>query len=122
MNAAEFSHKLRESFPELTEELDDPVWAGLIHLETAVLARFAESAINRCDYATLNRCYEFAGQAAAGGDPSIENAICVSFLEFILLDARTAEESEAERRLPNALRGLLSDLRAHWERLAKGRK
>jgi hypothetical protein len=76
----------------------------------------------RCDYAMLNRCYEFAAQAAAGGDPSVENAICVSFFEVILLDARTAGEREVENRLPKVLLVLLSDLRTHWERLSKGSK
>jgi len=122
MNAVEFSRKLRESFPELTDELNDPVWAGLLHLETAVLARFAESAITRCDYAALDRCYEFAAEAVALKDESVENAICVSFLEYILLDARTAEEREAERRLPDVLRALLTDLREHWKRLVNARR
>jgi hypothetical protein len=118
MDTAACSRRLREQFPELISEFDDPTWIGLLHLELSVLARFAEQAITRREYSTLQRCYGFAAQALAEGDPTVTNAIAVSFLENILLAAQTPEQCEAERRLPEILRAELVELRAHWERLS----
>lgn len=98
MNATEFSHTLRETFPELREQLDDDsIPSSAINEEVEVLARLAEGAITRCDFPTLDRCSRFASQAAEDGDASIKSAIKASSLEYILTDSRTREKQERRR-------------------------
>ncbi|HEU0006074.1 MAG TPA: hypothetical protein VFS12_08800 [Terriglobia bacterium] len=118
MDTTTCSRLLREEFPEQTAEFDDPIWVGLLHLEVSVLARLAENAIDRRDYHTLQRCYDFVTRAVSEGDAAVKNAMSVSFLENILLVAETPEQQEAEQRLPEGLRRDLAELRRRWERLA----
>ena len=103
---------------ELAQRQEDPIWVGLLHLEIAALAGFAENAIRCRDYRTVQRCYDFAERAVAEGDQVVRNAICVSFLENILLVADTPEQLDAEHRLSESLRRELAELRAHWERIS----
>jgi hypothetical protein len=118
MDTTTCSRLLREEFPELTPEFDDPIWVGLLHLEVSVLSRLAENAIDRRECHTLQRCCDFVTRAVSEGDAAVENAISVSFLENILLVAETPGQQEAEQRLPEGLRRELAELRTHWDRLA----
>lgn len=87
MNAASYRVALRDQFPELRSEFDDPVYEGLTHLETSCLARFAQAAVERKDRARVERCIAFVHRALAEGDADVVNAIVVSFLENLTLEA-----------------------------------
>lgn len=87
MDAATYRAALREQFPELRSEFDDPAYEGLTHLETSCLARFTQAGVENRDQARVERCIAFADRMLAEGDPNVVNAIIVSFLENLTLEA-----------------------------------
>ena len=94
---------LRADFPELTDELNDEVWRGLLHLETACLTRFVQSAIDRGDRRDVARCFEFARRWWMAGDGVVQNALGVSFIEHLDFNDGKVLRSWAFDLLPLAL-------------------
>ena len=119
MGEREFYRELRQGFPELLAELDDGISTGLLHLEMAELARFAQDAIAGRDRETISRCFAFAARALETGTPAIQNAVAVSFLEHTVMDADSAAARDAEAVLPPSLQNELGALREHWAELAR---
>jgi hypothetical protein len=59
VQASDFMRALRVEFPGLVDELDDDVWRGLLHLETACFARFVQAVIDDGNRAEVARCFEW---------------------------------------------------------------
>lgn len=119
MNETDLFHELRRSFPELLSDLDDGVVTGLLHPEMGVLAAFARRAVSQRDHRSLGRAIAFAEAALRVGTPTVQNAVYVSFLETVFLDATDAHHLEAEALLPPALKIALGELRADWARIER---
>lgn len=94
---------LRAEFPELTDELNDEVWRGLLHLETACFARLVQSAIDSGERSRVVRCFEFARQWWGTGDEDVQNALAVSCIEHLTFSDGMVQRSWAFELLPPAL-------------------
>jgi len=94
---------LRADFPELTDELNDEVWRGLLHLETACFARLVQSAIDTGERGRVVRCFEFARRWWMAGDDAVQNALAVSCIEHLDFNDAKLQHSWAFDLLPPAL-------------------
>ena len=103
-------------FPQLTEEFAEE--AGLLHLQTAALSRFAQVAMDGGDLDTLRRCYALLAEVMRSCTFEVENAIYVSFLENLDFEGRT-NGAEARRLLPPVLAQALAELESHWRRFGE---
>ena len=82
LSEAEISAQLREVFPELREDLNDECFQA-IHLQLSCLMRATQAAISDADRKFLQRAFAFADNSCRLGDPTVKNAIAVSFLEHL---------------------------------------
>lgn len=79
----EFLSHLAECFPEIKEEVLDPEYEGLIHLQIAALARYANDCTDTKKFDELKRIINFFEVMVERVDPVTENALYVSFLEHL---------------------------------------
>src|SRR3712207_3074730 len=86
IDEAKFVALVLGEFPQLKEEFEEA--AGLLHLQTAALSRFAQAAMESGDLGTLKRCYDLLAEAMKRCSFEVENAIYVSFLEHLDFDSR----------------------------------
>lgn len=104
----EFLHYLVESFPGIKEEVLDPDYEGLIHLQIAALARYANDCTDSKNFEELKRVIDFFNVMVDKVDPVTENALYVSFLEH--LDFNGFSEIDIKKYLTpnyfNAWKGL----------------
>ena len=89
---------------DLTDELDDPIWMGLLHVETRCFARYTQSAIDSADRVRVASCFEFARTAWLHGDGEVQNALGVSYIEHLNFVDGKAFRSWAFDQLPEVLR------------------
>ena len=82
LSEAKFCTQLHEEFPELRDELEDECFQGL-HLQLSCLMRATQAAISGGDRKLLKRAFAFAHNSLRLGDPTVKNAIAVSFLEHL---------------------------------------
>lgn len=94
---------LRADFPELTDELNDECWRGLLHLETACLARLVQSAIDGGDRRRVVRCFEFVRRWWLAADDDVQKALAVSFIENLDFNDGKVHRAWAFDLLPPAL-------------------
>jgi hypothetical protein len=74
----------------------------LLHLLMADLLRLAVSAYQGNDAETSQRLLAFVDRALREGDEDVENAVCVSFVEYV--GAGAGESDEFIASWPDALR------------------
>jgi hypothetical protein len=103
MTPEEFVAAARLEFPELASELDDD--AGLFYLQVGSLARHTQAAIDDGDRVEVQKQFEFVRKADLAGDPEVQNAIGVSYLEHLNFQDRKRQRSWAWDILPEPLRG-----------------
>jgi hypothetical protein len=77
----EFIEAARVAFPEMSSAFDDD--AGLFHLQVGSLASHAQAAIDAGDRGEVERQFEFVRNASLAGDPEVQNALGVSYLEHL---------------------------------------
>ena len=78
---SDFTRRVLAEFPEIRPEIEDS--DGLLHIEIGVLAEHAQSAKGRADWSTYERCMRLIDELFVSPDPQLENAIYVSFLEYL---------------------------------------
>jgi hypothetical protein len=103
VQASDFMRELRVEFPGLVDELDDDVWRGLLHLETACFARFVQRVIDDGDRAEVARCFEFARRWWLTNDDDVQNALAVSCIEHLNFNDGKVQRAWAFDLLPPAL-------------------
>ena len=118
---AEFLRRLKARFPQVFDEIDDSD-RGLLHLEMATLARATSAAISARESAHATDHFAFVDDLLAQADPSVENAIYVSYLENVFLGESRPEYLDARARLPNRLANALRELEQHFEELSRAAK
>ncbi len=104
MDRDDFMRALRSAFPELRDELDDDTWRGLLHLETACLARATEQAMANGDRGTVRVHFEFVRRAWLDADDDVQNAIGVSYFENLDFRDQKTHRSWAIAEIPQVLR------------------
>lgn len=82
----DFVQQLKKQFPTLVDELNDPIWKGLLHLEMSAFARYTQQKINEMDHDESKRCFIFIDEVGNNCSDEILNAIGVSFFEHIDLE------------------------------------
>jgi hypothetical protein len=76
----QFEQLLALRFPSVAAGLDD-IERGLLHLEMAAFARATRSAIDRGDFAGVQRHLAFIDELFNDAAPDLENAIYVCYLK-----------------------------------------
>lgn len=119
-----FMAAMRRQFPDLVDELDDPTWAGLLHLEIACLARWTQTAIERDDRQAVRQVMMFVDRGLRGGDPRVENAVAVSFLENLTLTTGPGAIGDVDPQrewvielMSSRVKSCYDDLVEHWRTL-----
>ena len=113
---AKFVQLVLAEFPQLHEEFVEA--EGLLHLEMATFGRFAQRAIERNDLDTLKGCYRLLAGIMNTAPPEVENAVYVSFLEYLDFD-RSPYGAEARRLLPPVLMKALAEVNEQWGRIGQ---
>ena len=106
----EFLRHLIEQFPALKSEVEDDDYQGLIHLQVACLARYANTCVAAGKIDEVSRILDFYHQMVEKVDTSTENALYVSFLEHLELDADN-NAKEAKKLLKPKYLNIYQELR-----------
>lgn len=90
-SAEEFRSQVLASFPELEAECEeDP---GLLHIHVGSLARVLTEAKDRGDWDTHARGIRIVDRLWERPDPSLLNALSVSFLEYLEFDGSQGQRA-----------------------------
>jgi hypothetical protein len=106
------------AFPQLREDVDE--YPDLIHLQMAALRRLLDASIKDDSRALVKQIFDFVGAVARNRQnihPDVENAIYVSFLEYLDFDATPAGRY-AHSILPAVLEELRLEMADHNRTLA----
>ena len=93
MPPEQFEQVAFRRFPALHEELLDHT--GLLTFQLGALGRHAQRQLAARNWRELDRVFRFVEECYTGGDPAIQNAVNVSFLE----DFDFGEDEERVRSL-----------------------
>ena len=113
INSVECIKLIEAEFPELSEELHNETWDGLLHLQIAVFSRFAQAMIDGCDKGKLDKTYKMAFNFYQNGDNAVNNAINVSFLEHLEFDDGKVKREWAYKAMPTGLRKAFDEMLAY---------
>jgi hypothetical protein len=113
-----FLKALAKRFPEVAANISD-IEAGLLQPEMGVVSIATRNAIGENDWQTVAAHFEFIAELFAGGSEAIRNAVCVSYLENILLGETEPQFARARSMLPHVLSEGMAELEAHFERLSR---
>lgn len=83
LTTPEFLNYLVEQFPSVKEEVLDPFYEGLIHLQVARFADYTNHCIKVKKLDELQRILDFFRAVIDKVDSGTENALYVSFLEHL---------------------------------------
>ncbi len=97
-------------FPETKDEVLDQDYLGLIHLQMARFANYANECFETKRFDEINKIFDFIEATVNKVDTEVENALYVSFLEY--LDFKGLNEKEIEGYLK-------ADLFNAWIQLRK---
>ena len=105
--------RLEEAFPEIAEEIHEETIEGLLHCQIAEFSRFAQRQIdsqNRDSFGAICRVFiELFGNA----DPTLENALNVSFLEHLDFTDGKHSRSWGYMFMPFTMRKAFDDMEAY---------
>lgn len=79
----EFIRLLVDYFPETTDEVLDPDYVGLIHLQVGRFANYANKSIETKRFDELKKIFDFFETTVNKVHTTGENALYVSFLEHV---------------------------------------
>ena len=97
LSKAEFLTLLTETFPETREDVLDPDYDDLIHLQVGILANYANKCVEIKRFDELKKVFDFFEATEKKVDSDIENALYVSFLEHV--DFEGLDEKEIKKYL-----------------------
>jgi hypothetical protein len=106
----EFLRLLVDYFPETKDEVLDPDYFGLIHLQLVGFANYANKCIETKRFDELKKIFDFFEATVNKVHATVENALYVSFLEHV--DFKGLSEKEIKTYLK-------ADLFNTWTQLRK---
>jgi hypothetical protein len=106
----EFLRLLVDYFPETKDEVLDPDYVGLIHLQLGGFANYANKCIETKRFDELKKIFDFFEATVNKVHTTVENALYVSFLEYV--DFKGLSEKEIKTYLK-------ADLFNTWTQLRK---
>jgi hypothetical protein len=111
-----FLSLLAAEFPEVPAAFDECV-KGLLHCEMGAFAGIAEAAMDQGRFWQVQKYFQLVDRARKSASPDLENAIDVSFIEFLASSEVTENRHRAMKLMPADLRQqlLVIDGRGRWE-------
>jgi len=94
---------MSEAHPELVEELEDELIAGLLHCEVGCFMLFTQARIDAGDEDGVRACFQTALRLYREGDADVDNAIHVSYLEMLDFQDGEHRRAWAHALMPPAL-------------------
>ena len=105
LHRSQFIKEIKENWPELTSAINAE--DGLLHLEMAVIRQFAQHLIDTGNRENLVCCFSIVEKYQIGGNPHLQNAIDVSFVEDLdFKDTKRHQRGWAWELLPGNLKKL----------------
>ncbi len=105
LHRSQFIKEIKDTFPHLATDINAE--NGLLHLEIAVVRRFAQELMDGGDRDALARCFAIMQKYEAGGNARMRNAIDVSFVEDLdFRDTTKRQRRWAWEILPSSLKEL----------------
>lgn len=110
LSTDEFLKLLIDYFPETKDDILDPDYDGLIHLQVGRFADYANQCIETKRFDELKNIFDFFEATINKVHATVENALYVSFLEHV--DFKGLKEKEIKQYLK-------PDLFNTWRQLRK---
>ncbi|PLX91254.1 MAG: hypothetical protein C0620_11830 [Desulfuromonas sp.] len=117
IDGMKFRQNLLRQFPELKEEIEEN--EGLVHMEMGALESLANEHIKNGNFEGLQKAYNFIAtlfEEFRGTDPSVINAISVSFLEGLNFEDKKYGK-RAKSLLPPELLKLWNEQMEHNQKI-----
>jgi hypothetical protein len=107
-----FIRTLIGQFPEVAARIGSTA-RGLLHCEMGYFAEATQEAIERGDEMAVRRHFAYAEELMRHAGPALENALQVSYLEYINFDKEYRNRLQPRAILPPLLCQSLADLEEH---------
>ncbi len=113
---AKFLELLTDEFPEVPQSFDE-YRKGLLHCEMGAFARMTEEAMDQGRLWQVEKYFRFIERMRENATPEVENAIDVSYIEFLAFSEMSEIRREAMKRMPKAIRAILLEIdgRGRWK-------
>lgn len=110
-----FLQMLTDEFPEVLQAFDE-CSKGLLHREMGAFARLTEEAMDQGRFWQVHKYFSFIERVRESAMPEVENAIDVSYIEYLALSEVTDNRYQAMKRMPKVLRVVLQEIdgRGRW--------
>jgi hypothetical protein len=110
-----FLEMLTDEFPEVPQAFD-VYRKGLLHCEMGAFARITEEAMDEGRFWQVDKYFNFIHRVRESATPEVENAIDVSYIEFLAFSEVTDNRHQAMKRMPKAIRAILLEIdgRGRW--------
>jgi hypothetical protein len=110
-----FLQLLSEEFPEVPQAFDESE-KGLLHCEMGAFARVTEQTIDQGQLVKVEEYFAFIDRVRANAHPELENAIDVSYIEYLAFGEVTESRLKAIRKMPTPIRQILLEIdgRGRW--------
>jgi hypothetical protein len=106
---------LTDEFPEVSQAFDECT-KGLLHCEMGAFARMTEEAMDEGRFWQVEKYFNFMERVRENATPEVENAIDVSYVEYLAFSEVTDNRHQAMKRMPKAIRAVLLEIdgRQRW--------
>jgi hypothetical protein len=119
LDRVEFITRLKKRFPVIEDGISKYA-RGLLHCEMGCFAQATQAAIDNGDFEAVKDHFAFADELLCDASPELENAIQVSYLEYLRFEDRMAGPNQARKLLTPRLTACLADLEQHMAKLFGG--
>jgi hypothetical protein len=110
-----FLQMLTDEFPEIPQAFDE-YGRGLLHCEMGTFARVTEEAMDQRRFWKTEQYFNFVERLRQNATPEVENAIDVSYIEYLAFSEVTDNRLQAMKRMPKGIRAVLLEIdgRERW--------
>jgi hypothetical protein len=112
---ARFLQMLTDEFPEVPQAFDE-YGKGLLHCEMGTFARLTQQAMDEGRFWQVEKYFRFIERVRERAAPELENAIDVSYLEWLAFSEVTNNRYQAMKRMPRAVLTIVLEIdgRERW--------
>ncbi len=112
---ATFLSILSDRFPEVRAAFDG-YSDGLLHCQMGTFAQVTEEAIDNGRLWQVEQYFRLVDEVRCQATPDVENAIDVSYIEFLAFSEHTEARYQAFKRMPVRIREILLQIdgRSRW--------
>ena len=117
ISGSEAVRKIESEFPELTSELHDETWEGMLHLQISVFSQLAQHTIDEGDRLSFKRICELFLELFRNGSDELVNALNVSFLEHLNFEDAKKLRLWAYEQMPSEMRRAYEEMEEYNRQL-----